>query len=130
MNIEHLAIALFCLTLVICLLKMRNKNNLSLKIEIYDSVTLSDIVAMLKLEHLDPKFHIPFIGTSEILAEMNIKPNIMPSPEQTAIFIGILDSRTNKIIYAKLLYVKVVDDETKSLLNKASESGESLVVLN
>ncbi len=110
-------------------IKKRNKLDMPVQVEIYDSVTLTDIVSMLKLEHPDQKRHTPFIGTTEFLKTFKISLKVQPAPDQTPIVFGIYDSQAEKITYAKVLFVKSLDEEVKSVLKKAEESEESFVIL-
>ena len=75
------------------------------------------------MEHPDPQRHKPFIGTIEILKDFkNGFLQVQPAPDQTPIVIGIYDSQTEMITYAKVLYVKELDDAAKSVFEKAKES--------
>ena len=104
-------------------LKKRNVLEVPVKIEVYTSITLTDIVSMLKLEHPDPNRHKPYIGTIEILKDFKHSSlQFPPAPDQTPVVIGIYDSQTEKITYVKVLYVKDMDDAAKSVFEKAKES--------
>lgn len=106
-----------------CYLRKRTNYSKPIQIETYDSITLTDIVSLLKLEHPDQQRHTPFIGTIEILKNFkNIRLQFQPAPDQIPIVIGIYDRQIDTITYVKVLYVKELDDAAKSVFEKAKES--------